>query len=438
MHGDIRTFFFGQSYGGTVVALPLALTQAVFGVNRWGVYSTFLALDVVVAVLVWRVGTRFLSAAGAVFAALAAWVWPAVFVFYSTRAQMFYVSGLVLGLAMVLCTQRAVEARTRYVDWALAGFFLGLGWWQSPNILYFFVPTVIWLVLAKHFLPAFPRALVAVPAAMLGAAPWIAFGLAHRWPSFPQTSGVHGSYVDHLRFFGEYAFPTALGLRAPYLADWVPDLGHVLVYGAALVALVAAIVLGIRRNRAWGSLALLTAPFLFALVPFGSNLAFGKYYGGFRYLFSLSVIVPLAVAVLVRRRAVAVGVLALMLVSTAYGTYRITHYADQGGGFGGAPVLGSLEQHLRDEGLTAVHAPFWVASRLAFETDEAIVAIPSDYGAKYPPYRRAVNAANPSAWIFYADGSAEAFARDREAEGATVRTEHVGAYDVVVVTRKPR
>ena len=170
---------------------------------------------------------------------------------------MFYVSGLVLGLAMVLCTQRAVEARTRYVDWALAGFFLGLGWWQSPNILYFFVPTLIWLVIAKHFVPAFPRALVAVPAAMLGALPWIAFGLAHRWPAFPHTSGVHGSYVDHLRFFGEYGFPTALGLRAPYLADWVPDLGHLLVYGAALVALGAAIVLGIRRNRAWGSLALL-------------------------------------------------------------------------------------------------------------------------------------------------------------------------------------
>ncbi len=124
-----------------------------------------------------------------------------------------------------------------------------------------------------------------------------------------------------------------------------------------------------------------------------------------------------------------------MLVSTAYGTYRITHYADQGGGFGGAPALESLEQRLRHEGLTAVHAPFWVAWRLAFESDEDIVAIPSDYGAKYPPYRRAVNAADPSAWVFYADGSAEAFARDRKAEGATVRTEHVGAYDVVVVTR---
>jgi hypothetical protein len=139
-----------------------------------------------------------------------------------------------------------------------------------------------------------------------------------------------------------------------------------------------------------------------------------------------------------------VVVLALMLVSTAYCTYRITHYADQGGGFGGAPALASLEHRLRaatDQHRDAErhdHAPFWVAWRLAFESNEDIVAIPSDFGAQYPPYRRAVNAANPSAWVFYADGSAQHFARDREAEGATVRTEHAGAYDVVVVTRDRR
>jgi hypothetical protein len=433
VHGDVRTFFFGQSYGGTLVVLPLALSEAVFGVNRLGVYTPFLVLDVVVSVLVWRVGTRFLSSAGAVFAGLASWVWPAIFVFYGTRAQMFYVSGLVLGLAMLLCTQRAVDDRSRYADWALAGFFAGLGWWQSPNILYFLVPTLVWLVVVAKPMPALPRALVAVPAAVVGALPWIVYGLAHRFPAFPHTSGVHGSYVDHLRFFGRYALPTALGLRAPYRADWVPDLGHALVYGAVAVALVAAIVVGIRRNRAWGSIALLAFPFLFALVPFASNLAFGKYYGGFRYLFSLSVILPLAIAVLVRRRAVAVAVLALMLASTAYGTYRITDYGDEGGGFGGAPPVESLQRRLEAEGLTAVRAPFWVAWRLVFESGEEIVAIPSDFGAKYGPYQRAVFAADPSAWVFYADGGADAFARDQRAAGAVVRKERVGAYVLVVV-----
>jgi hypothetical protein len=433
LRGDVRTFFFGQEYGGTLMALPVALSETVFGVNRVGVYLPFLVLGAVASVLVWRVGTRFLSSAGAVFAGLASWVWPAIFVFYGTRAQMFYVSGLVLGLAMVLCTQRAVEGRSRYTDWALAGLFAGLGWWQSPNILYFLVPTLVWLVAARLLLPALPRALVALPTACVGALPWIAYAIAHRFPSFPDTSGVHGSYVDHLRFFGRYPLPTALGLRAPYRADWVPDLGHQLVYGAVLVALVAAVVVGIRCNRAWGSIALLTFPFLFALVPFGSNLAFGKYYSGFRYVFSLVAILPLAIGVLVRRRAAAVAVLSLMLVSTAYGTYRITEYGDDGGGFGGAPRLEALQHRLEEQEITAVRAPFWVAWRLTFESGEKIVAIPSDFGSQYGPYRREVETADESVWVFYADGSADTFVRDQRAEGAVVRQERVGAYDVVVV-----
>ena len=57
---------------------------------------------------------------------------------------------------------------------ALAGFCAGLGWWQTPNILYFVVPTAIWLVAARHVRNALPDALVAVPAAAVGALPWLA------------------------------------------------------------------------------------------------------------------------------------------------------------------------------------------------------------------------------------------------------------------------
>ena len=100
----------------------------------------FLIMSAGITAVVWRIGTRFLTAAQAVIAALVFWVWPAVFVWIGVKGLIFYVPTMLLGLSMILCAQRATEEKTRYLDWAAAGLFAGAAWWTSPNVSYFLAP----------------------------------------------------------------------------------------------------------------------------------------------------------------------------------------------------------------------------------------------------------------------------------------------------------
>ena len=146
------------------------------------------------------------------------------------------------------------------------------------------------------------------------------------------------------------------------------------------------------------------------------------------------VILPLVIGIFVRRRAVAAALVVLMLVSTVYGAHRIADISHTNG-FGGAPPLDTLRHRLDAEGLLAVHAPYWVAWRLVFESGENIAAIPLDFGAAYGPYARKVAAAGNPTWVFYANGSADEWIRDHASDGRDADKEHAGAYDIVVLDR---
>ena len=101
------------------------------------------------------------------------WVWPAIYVWIGVKSLIFYVPTMVLGLAMLLCAQRAMEERTRWADWCGIGLFAGLAWWTSPNVSYFLAPLGVW-ALVFHWRKLWPpRFLVGVPFAILGALPWI-------------------------------------------------------------------------------------------------------------------------------------------------------------------------------------------------------------------------------------------------------------------------
>ncbi len=438
LRGDVRIFHWGQDYGGGLIALPFAISEAIFGTNRAALGIVMLLLDAVAAVLVWRIGTRFLTATQAAFAAFAFWLWPALFVWFGTRPQSFYVVTLVLGLCVVVCAQRAVEERTGYRDWSLAGLCAGLGWWESPNIMYFVVPTLAWLLLrdnGRRVRELVPRALVAIPWATAGAAPWIIFNLIHDFASFPHQPELNeGGYLDHLHYFFVYGLPTALGLRTPFIGDWVIDTGHSVLYGAVLVVLVLALVLAIRAGWSWPALALLAYPFLFALVPFGSKLAFGRFIGNGRYLFFLAPILPLVLATVARR----VGVIALlatgMLASSVYGFVKLDEQADTiGGAYPTEPLIARLDRL----GVDSVYASHWVAYRLTFETDERIIAIPDDFGIPYPPYLRHVKQSAKPAWVYVAGTpDADRWIELNDAAGIPMRKVRTGHYDIVIPTSK--
>ena len=145
-NGEFRAFMWRFNYQGTISTYPVALSTKLFGDTQFALELPFLLMSAGATALIWRVGTRFLTAAQAVIAALIFWLWPAVFVWIGVKGLIFYVPTMVLGLAMILCAQRAVEDKTRFVDWGAAGLFVGMAWWTSPNVSYFLAPLGIWLL----------------------------------------------------------------------------------------------------------------------------------------------------------------------------------------------------------------------------------------------------------------------------------------------------
>ena len=81
--------------------------------------------------------------------------------------------------------------------------------------------------------------------------------------------------------------------------------------------------------------------------------------------------------------------LAAAVVVTGVGLARVQVVSEAPGAPHLVGVVDSLDEVMRvldREGIHAVHADYWIAYRLAFETDERIVGSPSAGSLRYPPY----------------------------------------------------
>ena len=136
--------------------------ERLFGSSRFTLELPFLLMSAGATVMIWRIGLRFLSPFQSGFAALAFWLWPAIFVWVSVKPLLFYVPTMVLGLVVVLCALRVAERPGRIGDWCLLGLAARAGWWTSPNIMCAAVPVGLWFVVF-HQRAILPGALYARP-----------------------------------------------------------------------------------------------------------------------------------------------------------------------------------------------------------------------------------------------------------------------------------
>jgi len=361
--GEWRAFYWGQHYGGTQETALVAL----FGASRWALKLVPAGLSAVVALLTWRVGTRFLTPRSAVVAGVLTWLGPGAYVWWSTKERGFYWVSIATGLLVLLSVQRLVERGGRPLDWLLLGAAFGSGWWASPSVAYYAAPAGLYL-LARRSPPLRWLPLGAV-AAVVASLPWWWHNLEQGWasldpPSLP--SEVQVSYVDGLGRLLWYVLPIAVNLRVPISADWVLPVVAAVAYVGLGVALL------VRRPPALLALALVTFPFLYAAFP-------GRWWvGEGRYAAFVLPFVGLALAWLVRRPwpsvALAVVWLGLSVASLdAIGPDRPEH------------VEGDLVA-LREAGVDRAWADYWSAHRLAFLSDGDLVAssyvVPRDEDAE--------------------------------------------------------
>jgi hypothetical protein len=411
-HGRFRAFFWGQEYGGTQEQLVAAPVVALAGARQWALRLVPVALTAVATWLVWRIGRRTVGEPAARLAAIVFWIFPGVYVWWSIKPRGFYEAQVVIGLAVLLGSLRLAEHGSTG-NAALVGFAVGLGIWASPQIAYFALPAMLWLLLQNWRLVRYTG--VAAGATIVGALPWLYHNLGSGWRSF-DTGHNTSSYVENLRVFFRLSLPVTLGLRQPNPAGltasifaahsrWiVPGLA-----GIAYVVLLAAFVwLCIRRPAGTELLILVAAlfPFIFAAQPFQLFASTEP-----RYVFFLAPIVSLLLArALVAIRLHVVGVV-LFAVLSVTGSLSFVHLAERAPRdlfipWNLSPLLAAIDRyHVHD-----VFAPYNFAYRLTYMAQERVIATPIEgLGDRYPPYQSLVRTSASPAYAFVRDGPGDRY-----------------------------
>ena len=403
-NGEHPVFYWSSNYGGTIEAATTAAAFLVFGSSVLVLKLVSVAWYAVACLLAWRVGAHLIDERAGAVAALLMWVWPAPFVWWTTKSRGFYCSVLVFALVMALTALRLTERPGHRVDWLVFGLAFGLGWWDTPQVVLLGVPIGLWVLMRNW--RALKSAWLAIPTFAVGAFPWIIWNLKHHFNSFtsdPAWRG-HSDASVFTRFFRE-GLPTALGLRVPYTLRWIVGNGNRLYVTLCLLVL-AGLAYGTGRWHRRGAALLVAAfavyPFLYAINP----LAFLTSEG--RYVFLLLPVMAFALAFLVRRWWSVTILLTGAVVLSALGLSTMHD--------GNSPIpsdkpvpihLGPLVRAMDEEGVTTAFATYWISQRLAFETNERITAVGAPYN-RYPPYDTKVRAdPRPSAWIFVAGSAAD-------------------------------
>jgi hypothetical protein len=372
LHGTLPVFFPGQGYGGTQESFLAAPLVAGFGLQASTIRAVVVALWALSAILVWRIGLRVLDGRRAVVAAVLFWIWPAYFDWKSTRAHGFYGSELFLALAVLLLVLR-LDARVTRRDLGLLGLSLGLGLWSSPQVAIVALPALGWLVWRRpSVLRGWPLVL---PAAVLGALPWLLGNLRHDWYSL-HPGRNEGPWSAHAHNLVVATLPQALGLRLAWSFEWLggPVVGYLLY--AALAA--GFLVLLLRRPPQLAPLLLVVVvfPVFYFVSPYTWLNTEPRYLTLVMPVFAL-----LAAAALTKPAYVVAAVLCAAALSTAglveLHRHDVAAFRTEGTAVPAdlSPVLATL----RSNHIGYAFASYWVSWRITFESDVRIVGAKANY-----------------------------------------------------------
>jgi 4-amino-4-deoxy-L-arabinose transferase-like glycosyltransferase len=423
---SLPVFIWDSNYAGTLEAVITAIPFALFGSSILSLKLTIVALHVGACVLLWRVGRRVVDERAGVVAGCALWVWPGVFVWWSTKARDYEVL-LVCGLLVLLFALRIIEDPQDKRNWLALGAAAGVGWWTNPQIAYLAVPAGLWILMDR------PRSIVRAPIALagfvIGAAPWIIWNLRNGWGSLDSTFEATEGYLDHLSRFWAEGVPVMLGLRTPYLLR-----STVRVWEVVLVVLLLGAGLSLLFVRRPGArylgVALVAYPLIHALTPVAN------FTGEARYLYLYGPIVALVVARAVWHPAAVGLAFAVMLAFTVRSLTTIP--AGAAGTASNLPVpahMGSLIRTLEKEKIDAAIADYWIAYRLTFESRERIIGtgVPSH---RHKPFQDFVYNRSRSAWVYVDNSTADQnFTASLRGQGIPFRTIKTGGFAVHIPDR---
>ncbi|MGH8980795.1 MAG: glycosyltransferase family 39 protein [Acidimicrobiales bacterium] len=290
--GHLHAFLPGLHYEAVGPYLVAAVFW-LFGSSPTALDVPVVLCDAVACILVWRIALR-LSERGdiAAICAAAMWVAPQSAIWNSTMEYGFRGVTLLCGTGMLLVSLRLRQGSCRWWDAPLLGALLGVGWWSSPEIVYFALPSAIWtagwLWRARREPSGISRraieAVGVLLTACIGALPWLWDNVTKGFPSLSVSKYdlpvVVPSYSSRLGDFFRGALPTVLDLRVPRSGAW--DMPAAL--GVVALVLIGAGIVGAALWQLWCrgdgfavALAVLSYPLILAASPVSADWLAARY-----------------------------------------------------------------------------------------------------------------------------------------------------------------
>jgi hypothetical protein len=412
--GEFPAFFWGQSYGGSLLQWTAGVVMLFTGpsIEVLGVVSS----------LFWAAAAVFLRqivliAVGPVAGTLAAtlfWFPGAVILATSVSDPGFYGPSLAIGLAAIWVSVRTPGERS-IPSWALLGALGGLALWTSPMSVAFAAPGIILALMQDR---RWRRWLIAAGFGALAAVAWIYETVVSRLSSVKPLGGA-SFHPESLASIFTAMFPAAF-------PGGLTELGAFAISLATVAATIGILVVGIReRNRAIFALGFATV-FVIGVLVAGSGTRLAA--DSVRYSAFLLPGVALAIALLVARvrwrqagRWVAVGVgAAALVVTTALVLERTQLRFDTTSRFD--PSFTAVGELLEDEGIAAGYGSYWLAYSVSAVTEER-VTLAAFVPARYPGYEVAAEGDEPMAVVVFAGASNDQYFRDAVGLPDFTRTE---------------
>jgi Flp pilus assembly pilin Flp len=438
LHGHFQAFYPGQVYGGTEFYV-LAVVTAVLGHTSFALHLEPMLFSVAAAILVWRVSLRLVRSRGiAALAAAVVFAAPAVNIFSSSIYQgrgLTMVCGLVaiLEALRLLDEPQLLQVRRGFLDCAVFGLAVGLGWWSMPEITYFYPIAGLLILAALLSHRAGPwvrdrllRLVVLIAVAVIGALPWLWNNVKSHFASLAVSSFEGGQGTiwsqlgSHFHLFILGVVPMQLGLRVPYTGYWFG--------GATLTWVVAVLAIGLggislliclwKRGRATAlAIGVLLFPLLYSENPGTWYWTDGRYAVYLGPLFAMTVAVGIdEIAFWLRgmswSRVLHGGEVVMSLVVvvalslSVYAFHNYTGVTPSTFGRGWVSPDGKSLAAIKDleaAGIKYGYADYWVAYKIDYLSDGKLVIDTSGIGDdldRWPSIDATVIAAQKPAWIF--------------------------------------
>ncbi|QWT25029.1 glycosyltransferase family 39 protein [Subtercola sp. PAMC28395] len=382
--GEFTWFFWGQSYGGTLLDYIAGAAMLVFGAHIQVLSIVSTLIFVIAVFLIRHIGTQAFDRITGTVAAILFWFSGYYTLRISISEPGFYGPSLVLGLAAVAVGLRT-NVRRSYLQWAIVGLLAGLAFWQSPMGAMLAVPAVVVLIIRQR---SWRHLLVGAAAVVIGALPWVV-----QYTSAIKAVTPQGQprILSLGTFFTELLPVTVSAIERP---------DRLLVAAISIGLFVLLTVLAIRQRNVWLASLVGGSVLVICIISVGAGTLLTNQHG--RYAVFVMPTLAIAAAWIVTRvrflGIVAMVVAALLTVGQTRAVFS-DHLSPgrQSYILGDIPALGD---YLIANRITHAFGDYWISYSVTAETEERSQVATLSGPLRYPPYAVTAGAQDPVVVIF--------------------------------------